>query len=58
MTSQPRYHQQMWRFAPPAPFALSFDIDATTWIDDALNPRERLGGYAFVGEIVPDGFEA
>jgi hypothetical protein len=48
----------MGTFPPPAPFVVSTEIDATRWIDDALEPLGRLQAGALVGEIVPSGFEA
>jgi hypothetical protein len=45
-------------FPPPAPFVVASDVDATTWIDERLQPFGRLGEGTLVGEIVPSGFEA
>lgn len=45
-------------FPPPAPFVVATDVDATTWIDERLQPFGRLGEGTLVGEIVPSGFEA
>jgi hypothetical protein len=45
-------------FPPPAPFVVVRDLDATNWIDDALQPFHRVPDTVLVGEIVPSGFGA
>jgi hypothetical protein len=45
-------------FPPPAPFVVATDVEATGWIDEALQPPGGLPRGALVGGFVPSGFEA